>query len=82
LTAVLGVGDPQVAAGDRLDTGCFGRLVELDQREQVALVGQRDRRHLRARAGVHQFRDADGRVDQRILAVHVEMDETGGHGAA
>ena len=80
LAAILGVGEPQIAAGDRFDAGRFRSRVELDQREQVALVGQRDCRHVHARAPGDEIGDADRRVGQRIFAVHVEVDETGRHG--
>ena len=75
------LGDQHVGAGDRLDADLFGFLVELHQREQVVLVGDRHRRQAARRAGGDEFRDADRRVDQRILAVQVQVGETGGHRA-
>jgi hypothetical protein len=79
--AVVAVGEPEIAAGYRLDAGAFSGLVELDQREQVALVGQRHCRHVRARASADEIADADRRVDQRIFAVDVEVNEGRSHGA-
>ena len=75
LGALVAIGNPEIAAGDRLDAGRLGRLVELDEREEVALVGQRDGGHAGRDARVHEIADADRRVDQRILAVDVKMDE-------
>ena len=72
--------DPDVATGDRLDAGLLGGRVELDQGEQVDLVGQRHRRHAGSRAGRHELIDADRRIDQRVLAVDVQMDKVRGHG--
>jgi hypothetical protein len=37
----VAVGHQQVGAGDRLDAHCLGRLVDLDQREQIVQVGHR-----------------------------------------
>ena len=73
----VAVGEQQVGAGDRLEPGAFGRLVELHQREQVVLVGDRDRRLPVRHAATDQLRDADGRVGQRVLAVQVEVGECG-----
>ena len=71
--------DPQVAATDRLDTCSHARLVELDEREHVAFIGQGQRRHLRAHGSGDQAVDADGRIDQRKLAVQMQVDVAGSH---
>jgi hypothetical protein len=73
----VAVGEQQVRARDGLDAHAFGRLVELHQREQVVLVGDRHRRLAERSATLDQLRDADGRVDQRVFAVQVEMGESG-----
>jgi hypothetical protein len=73
------LGDQHVGAGDRLDPGLFRLLVELDQREQVVLVGDRHRRQAPRSAGRDELRDADRRIDQRVLAVQVQGNETGWH---
>ncbi len=70
---------PQVGAGDGLEPGRFGGLVELHQREQVAGVGDRHGRQPERSAAPHQLRDADGGVGERILAVKVQVDEAGRH---
>ena len=78
-TRVVRRRDQQVAAADRLDPGGAAGLVELHQREHVAFVGQRHRRNAIAHASGDQRLDADSRIDQRILAVQVEVGEAGGH---
>ena len=72
--------EQHVGARDRLDAGLLRLLVELHQREQVVLVGDRHRRQPARRAGRHEFRDADRGVDQRVLAVQVQVGVAGGHG--
>ncbi len=76
---LTGVGQVQIGADDRLDAGGFGGLVELDQGEQVALIGDRHRRLPQFDAAFHQRLDAQGRIDQRVFAVQVQVDEGGGH---
>ena len=85
-------GHGQVGAGDGLDPDRLGRLVELDQGEQVVEVGDRQRRQPQLDCTTEQvgqfglgrigvvgfFRHADGRVRERKLGVQVEVDE-GGH---
>ena len=80
--AALAVVHEQVGAGDRLDAGAFGGLEELDQGEQVAVVGHRHRRHAQRRAARHQFGQADGGIRQREFAVQMAVDEGRGHGRA
>lgn len=82
------------AAGDGLDAHALGGLVELDQREQVVEIGDRQRRHVEFDRPAQQiglfglFRvslirflgHADGGIRQRELGVDVQMDEAGsGH---
>ena len=50
-------------------------LVELHHRKQIALIGQRHRRHARCRHRGHQFRHAHDPVDQRVLGVQPQMNE-------
>jgi hypothetical protein len=72
----------------------IGGAVELDQCEQIALIGQRERRlsglhraadQIRALAGLGRIAvlglvgQADRRIDQRIVAVDVQVDEAGCH---
>jgi hypothetical protein len=75
----IGIRDQDVGADDRLDARVFGGLVELDQREEIVLVGDRHRRLLQRGAALDELRDADRRVDQRIFAVQVQVGEACGH---
>jgi len=72
------VRDPDVATDDRLDAPRARRLVELDHPEHVGQIGQRKRRHAIRRGRVYRLVDAHHAVDDRILAVHAQMDEQRG----
>ncbi|GIX22595.1 MAG: hypothetical protein KatS3mg121_1378 [Gammaproteobacteria bacterium] len=71
--------DPDVGPDQRLDAGGQRRAVELHQGEQIAFVGEGDRRHAGIAHGGDQLRDADDAVGQRILAVHAQMNERSAH---
>ena len=73
------LGQVKVGAADRLEPGGFRCLVELHQREQIAGVGYCDRRQAEVDAALHELRDAQRRVGQRVFAVQVQMDESWGH---
>ena len=68
-------GDHHVGAGERLDPGGLRLGVEFHQREQVVAVGDGDRRLAQGSTAIDEPRDADRRIDQRVLAVQVEVDE-------
>ncbi len=77
LVALAVVGDPHVAAGDRLDATRPRRRVELDQPELVREIGERERRHpVRRRCGDGVI-DAQRAVRDREFAVQAEMDKAG-----
>ena len=76
---LVALGDADVGACDGLDARALAGLVELDQGEEVVAVGHRHRRLPLRHAAADEFRDADRRIGERILAVQVEMDEAGGH---
>ena len=78
---VPGLVDPEIGAHQRLDAALQGAAVKLHHREQVDLVGDRDRRHAERRHPVEQGRDADDAVRQRILGMHPQMDESRAHAA-
>ena len=80
LAAIGRIGNPDIAAGNRLDAGFFGRRVELDQGKQVDLISQCHGWHAGLRARSHEAIDADRRIDQRKLAVDVQMNEIRRHG--
>jgi hypothetical protein len=71
--------DQQIDADQRLDALLQRLTVELDHREQVARIGQRDRRHAARGHRLHQLRHAHDAVAQRELGMQAQVDE-GGHG--
>ena len=76
------VGDVDLAADDRLDSLLSGLLVEVDRAGQRAVVGERDRGHLELGRPGGERRDAARPVEDRVLAVDVQVDEVGAHGTA
>ena len=92
LGALAVLAQEHVHSHERLDALGGRGLVELHQREQVALVGDRHGRHAEPHAGVDEpladeravvlllAVDAHHAVDQRIFGVHVEVDEAGHRG--
>ena len=78
---IAGILQPYIAASNRLDARLLGCRMKLDQGKQVDLIGERNRRHAGCRTRRNQRIDADGRINQRILAVDMQMDESRGHGA-
>ena len=67
--------DVDLAAEDRLQPALARVVVEDDRREHVAVLGDRQRRHLQLDRFVEQLVDAAGAVEQRELGVQMEMDE-------
>src|SRR5690606_31365739 len=76
--AVGVVGHPAIGAADRLDALAPRRLVELDPAEQVAEVGDRDRRLRVGRRRLDQRVEAHDRVADRVFRMDAKMDEAGG----
>ena len=67
--------DVRLAADDGRQPDILGRIVELDRSEHDAVVRERDsRRALRLRLATEAV-DAASAVEQRVLAVDVQMDE-------
>ena len=62
-------------ADDRFDARGLGRVVELEGRERVAVVGHRDRRHAVIRRRLRHGADLRGAVEHGVLAVYVQMNE-------
>ena len=77
--AVLSFPYAHIRPHDGLDAGILGFLVELDQREQVALVRKRHRGHTAGRRRPHEIRHAYDAVRQGIFGMQAQMDETRGH---
>ena len=72
----------EVDAHDRLDAALDRRTVEFHHAEEIALIGQRDRRHLGCEHGVHQLLDAHDTIDERVLGMHTQMHEPHRHGSS
>ena len=77
--AVAVRGDVELEPDDGLDPLVLGGAVELDRAAERAVIGERHRRHAQLLGPLDQLADPAGAVEQRVLAVHVEMDEGGGH---
>ena len=76
LVAAVGAGgDVGLETDDRLDAGGLGRVVELERRERVAVVGHGDRRHGVFGGRLRHRADLRGPVEHRVLAVHVQVYE-------
>jgi hypothetical protein len=72
-----------LAAEDRVDARLARLGVELDRPEEVAVVGERQAPHAVPRGLAEQRVDADRAVEQREVAVDVEVGECrGGHARA
>ena len=76
------VGDVDLAADDRLDPLLRRLLVEVDRAGERAVVGERDGGHLQLGRPGRERGDPARPVEDRVLAVDVEMDEVGAHGRA
>ena len=53
--------------------------IELDDAAQRAVVGERHGRHAQLLGPLDEALHTAGAVEQRVLAVDVQMDEIGGH---
>ena len=75
--------DVGLHAHQRLDARLARLLIELDRAEQRAVVGERERRHRQLGRAFHHARDRARTVEQRVVAVVVEVHEVGVvHGAS
>ena len=75
------VADIGLAAEDRLYAVGLGLFVEVDGAEHVAVVGERDGVHAQAGQLGEQILQADGSVEQAVLAVNMEVSELARLGA-
>ena len=73
-------GHVQLQAHDGLDALVLGGAVELHGAAQRAVVGERHGGHAELVGPPHEVFHTAGAVEQRVLAVHVEMNEWGAHG--
>ena len=67
--------DIHLAPEDRLDAALPGFVVERDGREQIAVFGDRDGRHLQLGDAVQELPHPAGAVQQGKLRVQMQMDE-------
>src|SRR5215217_5721603 len=67
--------DVDLAAENRVQAPLAGVIVEDYRREQVAVFGDGNRRHLQLHRLIEHFVDPAGAVEQRELGVQVEMYE-------
>ena len=81
LTYIAALGQPaagsdiDLASEDRLDAPLLGVVVEDDRRKHVAVLGDRQRRHLEPGCLVEQLVDAARAVEQRELGVTMKVNE-------
>ncbi len=77
----LRVGDPDIGPGDRLDALAARTAIELDEAEQVAEIGQRQRRHAVAGGALDGVAEADDAVGHGKFGMQAEVDVARGiHG--
>src|SRR5688500_795437 len=74
--------DVDFAPEDRLEPAIARVVVEDDRREQVAMLGHRERRHLEPDRLVQQLVDPARAVEERELGMNMEMDKLGAHVSA
>ena len=67
--------DIDLAPKNRLQAAIARVIVEGDGRKHVAVLGDRERRHLQLDGFVEQFVDAACAIEQRELGVEMEVDE-------
>src|SRR4051794_27936797 len=60
--------DPAIGADNRLAPGRARRAIELRQAEEIAGVGERERRHVILGGAPHRVVDPDYAVAHRVLA--------------
>ena len=69
-----------LAPEDRFDATCPRLVVKDDAREEIAVLGDRQRGYTGLLCVVEQLADPAGAVQQRVLRVQMQMHELGGHG--
>ena len=67
--------DIRLATDDRLESVLACAVVKFDRAEHHAVIGQRDAGHAFIGAAAAQRVDPAGTVEERVLAVNVEMNE-------
>jgi hypothetical protein len=67
--------DVSLASDDRFDPGALRFLIKFDRSVQVAMIGNRNRRHLEFDRSSHEILHPDGTIEERVLGVKVEVNE-------
>ena len=67
--------DVHLAADDRLYANALGFVVELLRGEQIAMIGNRHRRHALSHRLSYQRGDFAGAVEKTVIGVNVKMSE-------
>ncbi|VWC24279.1 hypothetical protein BTE28158_06003 [Burkholderia territorii] len=75
--AIVRIGDPDVAAGDRLDALAAGFLVETDEAECVAEIGEGERALTVRGRRLDDVVETHDAVGNREFGVNAKMDEAG-----
>ncbi len=71
------LGQVRLDADDRLDADLLAGPIELDRRVHGPVVRDGERWHVQLARALGQLRDAAQPVQQRIFAMHVQMNEVG-----
>jgi uncharacterized protein len=69
--------DVHFAADDRLHAARLGRVIKRFRREQIPVIGDGHRRHLPARRLVDHFLEVASPVQQTIIRVQMQVNESG-----
>jgi hypothetical protein len=72
--------DIRLHAEDGLDAVLLGRFVEMNEPEETAVVGQRERGHVEFARAADEVFDLDRPVEQAELGMRMQMDERCRHG--
>jgi len=80
LVDVICIDDTHINADQGLYAPGKRFFIELDQREEIALIGQCDRWHVPGGALLHERRNTHRTIDDRKFGMDVQMDERLAHG--
>src|SRR5947208_14468605 len=78
----LAGGDVRLITDDWIDAGVLAFLVELDGAVEIAVIGHGDGVHAQLLDAGDQLGNAVGAVEQAVVRVAMEMNETIGHGSS
>src|SRR5262249_4478651 len=69
--------DVEFTADDGLHAGLYAAGVEIHAAEEVAVVGQRDRRKMKLLRPLDQSLEAGGAIEEAVLGMDVQVNEVG-----